>query len=133
MPAKYWGLPKTWVMSPALYQHILGLTDDSGTTGRPLFLGRASGTIQDDFTLGSLFGYPVLVSDALTDATPAASYQALLLERGSYVIADRQGIATQFDEFSKGAEGKVIWRTRMRSDGRWIRPSSSARLLMAAS
>ena len=132
MPAKYWGLPKSWIMSPALYQHILGLTDDSGGAGRPLFQARASGTIQDDATLGSLFGYPVLVSDALTEASPAGKFQAILLERGSYIIADRTGISSQMDEFTRGAEGMTVFRTRMRSDGRWVRPSSSARLKISA-
>ena len=128
MPAKYWGLPKSWIMSPAMYQHVLGLTDDSGGAGRPLFQARASGTIQDDATLGSLFGYPVLVSDALTEGTVAGKFQAILLERGSYIIADRTGISSQMDEFTRGAEGMTVFRTRMRSDGRWVRPSSSARL-----
>jgi len=128
MPAKYWGLDKSWVMSPAMYQHVLGLTDESGGAGRPLFQARASGTLQDSATLGSLFGYPVLVSDALTEGTVAGKFQAILLERGSYIIADRAGISSQMDEFTRGAEGMTVFRTRMRSDGRWVRPSSSARL-----
>jgi HK97 family phage major capsid protein len=132
MPAKYWGLDKSWIMSPAMYQHVLGLTDDSGGTGRPLFQARASGTLQDSATLGSLFGYPVLVSDALTEGTVAGKFQAILLERGSYIIADRAGISSQMDEFTRGAEGMTVFRTRMRSDGRWVRPSSSARLQIKA-
>ena len=133
MPAKYWGLPKSWILSPALYQHILGLTDDSGTNGRPLFLGRASGTIQDTFSLGTLFGYPVYVSDAMTDATPASSYQAVLLEKSSYVVADRNTLKSQIDPFTYGSLGETAYRTMLRCDGRWMRPSSSARLIMAAS
>ena len=133
MPAKYWGLPKSWIMSPALYQHILGLTDGTGGAGRPLFLANATGTIQQDAVLGTLFGYPVYVSDQLTDSTPASSFQAVLLERGSYVIADRLGVASTVDNITAADEGLVKFLTRMRSDGRWVRPSSSARLLMAAS
>jgi HK97 family phage major capsid protein len=133
MPAKYWQLPKSWLVSPALYQHILGLTDDSGTVGRPLFLGRAEGNIQQPFALGTLFGYPVYVSDAMTDATPASSYQAVLLERSSYVVADRVGVTSQIDPFTYGLAGQTAYRTVLRCDGRWMRPSSSARLIMAAS
>jgi HK97 family phage major capsid protein len=133
MPAKYWGLPKSWILSPALYQHILSLTDDSGTVGRPLFLGRASGTIQDTFSLGTLFGYPVYVSDAMTDATPASSFQAVLLEKSSYIVADRQNMRSMIDPYSYGSVGETAYRTMLRSDGRWVRPSSSARLIMAAS
>ena len=132
MPAKYWGLPKSWIMSPALYSHILSLTDDSGTTGRPLFLGRASGTIQQDFSLGSLFGYPVYVSDAMTDATPAGSFQAILLERGSYIVADRTNLVSMVDPYSYGSIGETAYRTMLRCDGRWVRPSSSARLQISA-
>ena len=133
MPAKYWQLPKSWIVSPALYQHILGLTDDSGTTGRPLFLGRAEGNIQQSFALGTLFGYPVYVSDAMTDATPASSFQAVLLERSSYVVADRTNVTSQVDPFSYGLSGQTAYRTVLRCDGRWLRPSSSARLQLAAS
>jgi HK97 family phage major capsid protein len=132
MPAKYWGLEKSWLMSPALFQHVIGLTD-AGTSGRPLFLPNATGTIQQSFNMGTLFGYPVYVSDAMTDATPAGSFQAVLLERGSYVVATRSQVTSQVDPFTNGASGITAFRTRMRADGRWMRPSSSARLQIAAS
>ena len=132
MPAKYWGLEKSWLMSPALFQHVIGLTD-AGATGRPLFLPNATGTIQQSFNMGTLFGYPVFVSDAMTDATPAGSFQAVLLERGSYVVATRSQVTSQVDPFTNGASGITAFRTRMRADGRWMRPSSSARLQIAAS
>jgi len=132
MPAKYWGLEKSWLMSPALFQHVIGLTD-AGATGRPLFLPNATGTIQQSFNMGTLFGYPVYVSDAMTDATPAGSFQAVLLERGSYVVATRSQVTSQVDPFTNGASGITAFRTRMRADGRWMRPSSSARLQIAAS
>ena len=132
MPAKYWGLEKSWLMSPALFQHVIGLTD-AGATGRPLFLPNATGTIQQSFNMGTLFGYPVYVSDAMTDATPEGSFQAVLLERGSYVVATRSQVTSQVDPFTNGASGITAFRTRMRADGRWMRPSSSARLQIAAS
>lgn len=130
MPAKYWGLGKSWLMSPALFQHVIGLVDGDS---RPLFLPNATGNISQAFGLGSLFGYPVYVSDAMTDATPAGSFQAVLLERGSYVVALREGVSSQVDPFTNGASGITAYRTRMRADGRWLRPSSSARLQIAAS
>jgi len=132
MPAKYWGLEKSWLMSPALFQHVIGLTD-AGATGRPLFLPNATGTIQQSFNMGTLFGYPVYVSDAMTDASPEGSFQAVLLERGSYVVATRSQVTSQVDPFTNGASGITAFRTRMRADGRWMRPSSSARLQIAAS
>ena len=130
MPAKYWGLPKSWLVSPAMYQHIIGLDDGAN---RPLFLPGNTGNISQEFALGTLFGHPVYVSDALTDASPAGSFQAVLLERGSYVVALRNGVTTQVDEFSKGAQGMTMFRSFARHDGRWVRPSSSARLKIAAS
>ena len=132
MPAKYWGLEKSWLMSPALFQHVIGLTD-AGTTGRPLFLPNATGNITQSFNMGTLFGYPVYVSDAMTDASPEGSFQAVLLERGSYVVATRSQVTSQVDPFTNGASGITAFRTRMRADGRWMRPSSSARLQIAAS
>lgn len=129
MPAKYWGLPKSWLVSPALYQHIISLQDGAN---RPLFLPGNTGNISQEFALGTLFGHPVYVSDALTDATPAGSFQAVLLERGSYVVALRNGVTTQVDEFSKGAQGMTMFRSFARHDGRWVRPSSSARLKISA-
>ncbi len=130
MPAKYWGLEKSWLMSPALFQHTIGLADSDG---RPLFLPNATGNISQTFNMGTLFGYPVYVSDAMTDATPAGSFQAVLLERGSYVVATRSQVTSQVDPFTNGASGITAFRTRMRADGRWMRPSSSARLKIAAS
>ena len=130
MPAKYWGLEKSWLMSPALFQHVIGLPDNDG---RPLFLPNATGNISQTFNMGTLFGYPVFVSDAMTDATPAGSFQAVLLERGSYVVATRSQVTSQVDPFTNGASGITAFRTRMRADGRWMRPSSSARLQIAAS
>jgi len=130
MPAKYWGLEKSWLMSPALFQHTIGLADSDG---RPLFLPNATGNISQTFNMGTLFGYPVYVSDAMTDATPAGSFQAVLLERGSYVVATRSQVTSQVDPFTNGASGITAFRTRMRADGRWMRPSSSARLQIAAS
>ena len=129
MPAKYWGLPKSWLMSPALYQHIISLKDNND---RPLFLPGNTGNISQEFSLGTLLGHPVYVSDAMTDATPAGSFQAVLLERGSYVVALRNGVTTQVDEFSKGSQGMTVFRSFARHDGRWIRPSSSARLKISA-
>jgi len=130
MPAAYWGTPKSWIVGPAMYRALLELTDN--TTGRPLFLPQATGTIQAPGAIGNLLGYPVLVSDAMP-AEAAGAFAAVLLSRESYVVADRVGINSQVDPYTYGGSGITAWRTFVRSDGRWLRPTSSSRLQLAAS
>ena len=132
MPAAYWNTPKSWIVGPAMYRALLELTDN--TTGRPLFLPQATGTIQNPGAIGNLLGYPVMVSDAMpTDA--AGAWAAVLLSRESYVIADRvgPGVASQVDPYTYGGSGITAYRTFVRSDGRWLRPVSTGRLKLAAS
>jgi HK97 family phage major capsid protein len=113
-----------------MYRALLELTDN--TTGRPLFLPQATGTIQAPGAIGNLLGYPVLVSDAMPSEA-AGAFAAVLLSRESYVVADRVGINSQVDPFTYGGSGITAWRTFVRSDGRWLRPTSSSRLQLAAS
>jgi len=79
-----------------------------------------------------MLGYPVLVSDAMPSEA-AGAFAAVLLSRESYVVADRVGINSQVDPFTYGGSGITAWRTFVRSDGRWLRPTSSSRLQLAAS
>ena len=131
MPAAYWSTPKSWIVGPAMYRALLELTDNS--TGRPLFLPQATGTIQNAGAIGNLLGYPVFVSDAMP-SEGAGAFAAVLLSRESYVIADRvgPGVASQVDPYTYGGSGITAYRTFVRSDGRWLRPTSSSRLLLAA-
>lgn len=130
MPAAYWSTPKSWIVGPGMYRALLELTDN--TTGRPLFLPQATGTIQNAGAIGNLLGYPVFVSDAMP-AEAASAFAAVLLSRESYVIADRvgPGVASQVDPYTYGGSGIVAYRTFVRSDGRWLRPTSSARLKLS--
>ncbi len=128
MPAAYWNTPKSWIVGPGMYRALLELTDN--TTGRPLFLPQATGTIQNPGAIGNLLGYPVMVSDAMpTEA--AGAFAAVLLSRESYVIADRVGIASQVDPYTYGGSGITAYRTFVRSDGRWLRATSSSRLKLS--
>tara|TARA_R110001632_G_scaffold43640_2_gene110742 strand:+ start:2029 stop:3279 length:1251 start_codon:yes stop_codon:yes gene_type:complete len=130
MKASYWGLPKNWILSPAMFTSAMKLLDGNG---RPILQPAAMGTAQQSPAFGTLLGYPVLVSDALTDASPAGSFQALLLERSSYIVADRVGMASQVDPFGDNAlNGMVSYYLSFRSDGRWLRPESSSRLKLSA-
>jgi len=41
-------------------------------------------------------------------------------------------MTTQRDEFSKGSEGMVIFRSKLRSDGRWLAPYRSVGIKIKA-
>ncbi len=131
MPAAYWGTPKSWIVGPAMYRALLALSD---TTGRPILMPQATGTAQDPRLTWNLLGYPVLVSDAMP-AQANSAFAAVLLSRESYVVADRvgPGVASQVDPYTYGSAGQTAYRTMLRCDGRWLRPTSSARLKLAAS
>jgi len=131
MPAAYWSTPKSWIVGPAMYRALLALSD---TTGRPILMPQATGTAQDSRLSWNLLGYPVLVSDAMP-AQANSAFAAVLLSRESYVVADRvgPGVASQVDPYSYGSLGRTAYRTMIRCDGRWLRPTSSARLKLASS
>jgi HK97 family phage major capsid protein len=129
MPAAYWGLPKSWIVGPTMFRELLNMVDGDG---RPMLLPQATGTAQTGGIDWNLLGHPVYVSDAMP-ADGAGNFAAVCLERGSYVVADRQGILSSVDPFTNGASGLVAYRSAFRTDGRWIRPTSSARLKTAAS
>jgi len=130
MPAAYWNTPKSWIVGPQMYRALLALNDD---VGRPILLPQATGTAQESRLTWNLLGYPVLVSDAMP-VQAAGGYAAVLLSRESYVVADRvgPGVASQVDPYTYGNKGITAYRTMLRCDGRWLRPSSSGRLRLAA-
>jgi len=127
MEAAYWNLPKSWIVGPAMFRALLALDDQNG---RPMLLPAATGTAQDARASFNLLGYPIFVSDAMPAAT-TGNFAAVLLSRESYVVADRQGVTSQIDPFTNGASGITAYRTFLRSDGRWLRPESSGRLVLA--
>tara|TARA_Y100000004_G_scaffold179681_1_gene223532 strand:+ start:3366 stop:4616 length:1251 start_codon:yes stop_codon:yes gene_type:complete len=130
MEASYWNLPKSWIVGPAMFRHLIGLADGNQ---RPLLLPAATGTASDSRAEFNLLGYPVHVSDAMP-ADGADTFVAVLMSRDSYVVADRANITSMVDPYgANGAAGLTAYRTFVRSDGRWIRPSSTGRLKTAAS
>lgn len=69
----------------------------------------------------------------MPEQAAAGVFAAILLERGSYMVADRTAggqVQSQVDPFTYGGLGQTAYRTFVRSDGRWIRPESSARLTL---
>ena len=57
---------------------------------------------------------------------------AVLAHTEDYGIFDRKGFEQQIDPYSRGDNGEVVFRTRMRSDGRWLRPYAAGQLIVKA-
>lgn len=130
MPAQYWNLPKSWIVGPAMYEALIKLED---TGGRKLYQPQSLGALPDAPNIPTLLGYPVYVSSQMPSTAGAGVFAAILLERGSYMVADRTAggqVQSQVDPFTYGGLGQTAYRTFVRSDGRWIRPESSARLTL---
>lgn len=134
LPAQYRGGSFSWVMHPTV-ESVLRREKDN--QGRFQLLPQATGT--DAQVPGStLFGIPIVISTnapTLTEAqantsTPPA---VMLMERSSYRIFDRMPFSTQRDEFTKGSTGQVVFRSKMRSDGRWLAPWRSVAITLKQS
>ena len=128
LPGRYRTGPKSWIMSPAVHAAIVGSTD---TNSRLVFLPQATGTVQENpLSVGTILGYPVYLSDFMP--SPANDkVAAILLDRRSYMVADRAQMQSQIDPYTYGGTGLVELRTWMRSDGLWTLPEASARLIFA--
>lgn len=128
LPGRYRTGQKSWIMSPAVHAAVVSSTD---TNSRLVFLPQATGTVQENpLAVGTILGYPVFLSDNM----PAAANDAvacLLLDRRSYTVADRRGFETSQDPYSAADNGQVVFRSFMRSDGVWMLPEASARLIYA--
>ncbi len=129
LPGRYRTGDKAWIMSPAVHAAVVSSTDSNS---RLVFLPQATGTVQENpLSVGTILGYPVYLSDHMPAAADNA-VAAILLDRRSYMVADRLGLQTQQDPYSSGASGLINFRSWMRSDGLWTLPEASARLIYAA-
>jgi HK97 family phage major capsid protein len=129
LPGRYRTGDKAWIMSPAVHAAVVSSTDSNS---RLVFLPQATGTVQENpLSVGTILGYPVYLSDHMPAAADDA-VAAILLDRRSYMVADRLGLQTMQDPYSSGASGLINFRSWMRSDGLWTLPEASARLIYAA-
>ncbi len=133
LPAQYRAGSFSWVMHPTVESVLRRERDNDG---RFQLLAQSTGT---DATLpgSTIAGIPVVIS---TNAPTYAECRAdnsliavMLMERSSYRIFDRMPFMTQRDEFSKGSTGQVVFRSKMRSDGRWLAPFRSVGIKLKAS
>lgn len=127
LPGKFRNGTKHWIMSPAFHAALVGGLD---AQDRFAFFAQATGTAQNNpLSVGTALGFPILLSDSMPAAFAAGEVACVLLDRESYMIADRSGsMQTQLDPFTGGASGLIKFRSWMRSDGLWTNPARSARL-----
>lgn len=127
IPAQYWGGLK-WIMGQETFAAIAKVSDGNG---RPIYQPLLTSTVGDSNAIGTIFGLPVSVSNNLPAAT-AGNVAAVLVHTEDYGIFDRVGFSQQIDPFTDSAIGETRYLTRMRSDGRWLRPYAAGQLVWVA-
>ncbi len=126
LPAQYRGGSFSWLMHPTVEAELRKELDGNE---RLALQAQAVSTYANMPSSNNILGIPVVISTqaptfaeaVATSAVPAA----MLMDRSSYRIFDRLPMTTQRDEFTKGSEGKVVFRSKFRSDGRWLAPYRS--------
>lgn len=129
IPAQYWGGLK-WLVTQDFFAELSGAVD---AFSRPLFQPLAGSTPFADNQAGTMLGLPVTVTNNRNGSSQSAdgTVLAVLAHAEDYIIADRTGFSQQVDPYSRGDNGEVVYRTRMRSDGRWVRPFAAGQLIVA--
>ncbi len=127
IPAQYWGGLK-WIMSQETFAAIAKVSDGNG---RPIYQPLLTSTVGDSNAIGTIFGLPVSVSNNLPGYGVGA-VAAVLAHTEDYGIFDRVGFSQQIDPFTDSAIGETRYLTRMRSDGRWLRPYAAGQLVWTA-
>jgi len=126
LPAQYRGGSFSWVMHPTVESVLRKELDGND---RLALQPQAVSTYANMPSSNNILGIPVIISTqapTYADAQASAAVPAcMLMDRSSYRIFDRLPMTTQRDEFSKGSEGKVVFRSKFRSDGRWLAPYRS--------
>ena len=127
IPAQYWGGLK-WIMGQETFAAISQIVD---TNGRPLYQPLLTSTVANDNSIGTILGLPVSVSNNLPIAA-ATNVAAVLVHTEDYGIFDRSGFSQLLDPYTDSAAGEVRYLTRMRSDGRWLRPFAAGQIVWVA-
>mgnify|MGYP001148397370 CR=1 FL=1 len=127
IPAQYWGGLK-WIMGQETFSAIAGVADGNG---RPIYQPLLTSTVANDNSVGTIFGLPVSVSNNLPGKT-ANQVAAVLVHTEDYGIFDRSGFNQLLDPYTDAGKGEVRYLTRMRSDGRWLRPFAAGQLVWQA-
>ena len=125
IPAQYWGGLR-WMTNQVTFAALTKVLD---AQGRPLFQPLLTGTPASSLEVGTLLGLPVFVSNNLSGAVTADDTAMILAHQEDYCIFDRTGFSQQVDPYSEADTGEVVYRTRMRSDGRWLRPFAAGAII----
>jgi HK97 family phage major capsid protein len=126
IPAQYWGGLK-WIMGQETFAAIAGVAD---ANGRPIYQPLLTSTVANDNYVGTILGLPVSVSNNLPGKVNG-SVAAVLVHTEDYGIFDRVGFSQLLDPYTDSGKGEVRYLTRMRSDGRWLRPFAAGQLVWA--
>ena len=127
IPAQYWGGLK-WIMGQETFAAIAGTLD---AQNRPLYQPLITSTVGESNYIGTILGLPVSVSNNLPTKT-ADNVAAVLMHTEDYGIFDRSGFSQLLDPYTDSAAGEVRYLTRMRSDGRWLRPYAAGQVVWTA-
>ena len=127
IPAQYWGGLK-WIMGQETFSAISAIVDGNG---RPLYQPLLTSTVAETNYVGTLLGLPVSVSNNLPGKADG-SVAAVLVHTEDFGIFDRSGFSQLLDPYTDSASGEVRYLTRMRSDGRWLRPYAAGQLVWSA-
>ncbi len=128
LPAQYWGGLR-WMMDQASFARISKIVD---AFGRPLFQPLLGATPATSLEVGTILGLPVFVGNNLGTTGLAGETCAILAHEEDYCIFDRSGFSQQVDPFTEADNGKTVYRTRMRSDARWLRPFAAGAIVWVA-
>lgn len=128
IPAQYWGGLR-WMMDQASFALLSKVID---ANGRPLFQPLLTGTPASSLEVGTILGLPVFVGNNLGTTAQAGETCALLAHVEDYSIFDRSGFSQQVDPYTQADNGATVYRTRMRSDARWLRPFAAGALVWVA-
>ena len=123
IPAQYWGGLK-WIMGQDTFAAIASVSDENG---RPLYQPLLTSTVGSNNSIGTILGLPVSVSNNLPGKV-VDNVAAVLVHTEDYGIFDRVGLSQQIDPFTDSAIGETRYLTRMRSDGRWLRPFAAGQI-----
>ena len=99
--------------------------------GRPLYQPLLTSTVANDNSIGTILGLPVSVSNNLPVAA-TGNVAAVLVHTEDFGIFDRSGFSQLLDPYTDSAAGEVRYLTRMRSDGRWLRPFAAGQIVWTA-
>ena len=137
IPAQYWSGGLKWMVTQEFFAQLASAID---AFSRPLFQPLSGSTPLGDNAVGTMLGLPVTVTnnvegkadDTAGDTNDVGKVVAILAHSQDYQIFDRKGFSQQVDPFSAGDVGQTVYRTRMRSDGRWLRPYAAAQITVVA-